>query len=581
MKNKIQIAKKILAVEDKLNSAIATTLWVSDLHGEGDKFAKVLRESFGTLFQTCKEALPHYFSEEKILYIAKTIKKKEFIPQTKIRMDNQDVIHCLVDVLKYKIQSLNQNNGNKQNIAIDAINRLLVGNPISNLWYENNWFHKKLVYHLCEIILKNFLNRLIILGDIFDRGTDADKIIKIMNIPNIKNNMDLILGNHDILWMGACAGNLSLIMEAMRITCRYNHQNFLKRIGINYERLQKFALQTYPPTKITGNYKATEHSCRSMEKALSIIQFKLEEKTIEKYPQYEMQPRLWLNKLVQKLANKSNNLLDTDFPTLDTQNPSKLSLEEHQITQDLLEQFQHSKKLKKLMRIFFEKGKVYHNYNSILSIHALIPSNKKGEFEEFLGYRGKELLDYIYKVIQRVGKNYLAGRVSKEADLALFFYLWCGPKSPFFGKNAMKTFERYFIKDQESHKETTLYWETNLNTQQFQKIIKNTFFVEHVVFGHTPINYQKVQKITSKDGFAINIDGGFAQAYLNRGHALVQTPKKIYGIILHQEAEKVDHTSPEKVEIIRKYSYPLKVKNTSTASILQKKINMLLKMLAQ
>jgi fructose-1,6-bisphosphatase-3 len=579
MKGKEQTAKKILELENKLNSYIPTTLWVSDLHGEGDKFARVLRESFGTLFQTCKEALPSFFSEEKVLYIANIIKKKEFLLQENIKIDNQDVIRCLVDVLKYKVLSIPSHYLKTADSTLIAIEQLLAGRAISSLWYDHQWFHKKLIKRLCELILEYFLGHFVILGDIFDRGPDADKIVKIMNIPKIRNNMDLILGNHDILWMGAVAGNSSLVMEAMRISCRYNHQDFLTRMGIDYQDLKKFAVETYPVEKITGNYKATDPACLSMEKALSIMQFKLEEQTILKHPEYEMDGRLLLGTLVQKLQTDKESLRDTHFPTLDFSNPQKLTKAEEEILQNLQEQFFNNQKLKKMMQIFFEKGNVYKTYNSILNIHALIPSNEKGVFEEFLGCSGKQLLDYLQTIIRKVGANYLSGKTSAPEDLALFFYLWCGPKSPFFGKDAMKTLERYFFKDKQTHKEKTLYWEKNLENIHFQKLIKEVFCVEHVVFGHTPRDYNKGQKIASEDGFAINIDGGFAQAYLDKGHALVQTPKKIYAIVLHQGSQNSNHTSPEKVEIIKSYSYPVRVKNTTTANILRKKVDKLLKSL--
>ena len=577
MNKKEQIAKQILAIENRLDSTISTTLWVSDLHGEGDKFARVLKESFGNLFQTCKEALPHYYNDEKILYIANIIRMKKFISHPKVRMDEWSTIHSLIDVLKYKIQLLPLNI--PRNIASNAINKLMADIPISNLWYENQWFFKKLIYHLSDLILKVLLDRFVILGDIFDRGSHADKIIRIINIPRIKNNMDLIFGNHDILWMGAVAGNLSLIAEALRITFRYNHQDFLKRIGIDYKKLQDFATKTYPPEKITGNYKAKDPACRSMEKALSIIQFKLEEKTILKHPEYEMQSRLWLKNLVQLLEKKSDNLIDHHFPTLNLENPQELSREEKEIIQDFQQQFVYGKKIKELMRIFFERGWVYRTYNGILSIHALIPSTQDGEFEQVFGFRGKALLDYLQQLIQRVGKNYLNDKKNEADEIDLFFYLWCGKKSPFFGKDAMKTFERYFIKDKKKHKENELYWESNLEKECFRKAIKNDFLIEHIVYGHIPRDYKKGQKVASRDGFSIDIDGGFAEAYLNRGHALVQTPRKLYAIILHQEQKNEHHKMPESIEVIRSYNYLVRVKNLPTARILQDKVRELLKKL--
>ena len=410
------------------------------------------------LYQTCREALPHAFNHGKLLYITHTIQKRAFSYDAGVGMDTQDVVQCLVDILKYKLENKRNNPFTENNIFIEAIQRLVSSQKIPHIWYEEKWFSQKLVYHLSKIILEIFLDHLIVLGDVFDRGPQPDKIVRILQNKSVRNSMSLIFGNHDILWMGACAGNQSLIAESMRITFRYDHLAFLDRMGIDYSSLQKFAEKTYPAEMITGNYKAKNPSARSMEKALSIIQFKLEEETIKRHPEYKMESRLWLDKLAKKLKNKdTQDLNDTHFPTLNFNEPQELSKQEKEIISDLTKQFLTAKKLKQCIQIFFEKGCVYHIYNNILSIHALVPSTEKGEFDIFLKLKGKALLDYIQKIISVVGKNYLAGKTNKEADISLFFYLWCGSQSPFFGKDAMKTFERYFLKNKELHKEKKLF----------------------------------------------------------------------------------------------------------------------------
>lgn len=570
------LAKEILDIEHKLNSCIPSTLWISDLHGEGDKFVRIIRGRFGMLYQTCKEALPHFFSKEKIAYIAYIIKKNGFEIHPKIKMDVQDVIQCLVDILKYKLENVRTNLFQKNNIFTEAIQMLVTNQKIPNLWYEEKWFSHKLISYLSKSILKVFLNHLVVLGDIFDRGAYPDKIVRILQNKTVKKNMSLVLGNHDVLWLGACAGNQSLIAEAIRITCRYDHLSFLDRLGIDYSKLIKFAEKTYPAKNIKGNYKAKTATTKSMEKALSIIQFKLEETTIKNHPEYEMNKRLLLNNLAKKLQLKdTEDLLDTHFPTLDFTNPQKLSLEEQEIINDLKQQFLSNSKVRNCISIFFEMGKTYHIYNKILSIHALIPSDKDGKFESFLGYKGKALLDYIQQIIARVGKNYLYKKPSQESDLSLLFYLWCGHKSPLFGKDSMKTFERYFFKDKKTHQEKVLFWNSNLEKSSFKQKLKNEFCINQIVYGHIPVDYGKGQKIASKDGFAINIDGGFANAYLNRGHALVQTAKQLYGIILHSEKEQVMDSFPEQIELIEEYSYPQKIKDTHTGNLLQKKMKQL------
>ena len=217
-----------------------------------------------------------------------------------------------------------------------------------------------------------------------------------------------------------------------------------------------------------------------------------------------------------------------------------------------------------------------------MNIHALVPSNSEGEFDEFLGRSGRNLLDFIQTTIERVGNNYLSGKTQQHKDQALFFYLWCGPKSPFFGKHAMKTFERYFLIDKASHVERSLYWLPNLEKPQFKQKLLEEFGVQRVVYGHTPINYLKGKHMASDDGVAINVDGGFAAAYYNRGHSLVQTPHQLYGIILPtpdeiKEAERRLESAPLDIELIDEFLHPMKVKDTQEGAKMRRERDQLLK----
>jgi fructose-1,6-bisphosphatase-3 len=196
-----------------------------------------------------------------------------------------------------------------------------------------------------------------------------------------------------------------------------------------------------------------------------------------------------------------------------------------------------------------------------------VPSTAEGQFEEFLGRKGKDLLTFIQATIERVGQNYLAGKQQTPEDQALFFYLWCGPKSPFFGKHAMKTFERYFLTDKATHTERSLFWKENMQSEKFKKLMQSEFGVQRVIFGHTPVNYKKGVPMSSKDGVAINVDGGFAAAYYNRGHSLVHTPHQLYGIILPtpdeiKEAERKLESAPLDIELIDEFRQPMKIRDT-------------------
>jgi len=564
-----KLSNRLLDLDLELNSNIPTTLWISDLHGEGDRFKSILRGRFGMLYQTCKEALPSTFSSEKIQYLTKIIRKQNYFYDDSIQMDMQDVILCLVEILKYKLTNIRSPEREIFRPEFrDVINRLLSGLSVPDPIFEEKIIADRLISHLSHAIRQVLLDRIQVLGDVFDRGPQPDKILRILSSHFYRNGVDYVYGNHDILWMGAASGNRSLIAEALRITCRYDHFQFLDRLRFDTSHLAQFAEQTYPVEKVTGNFKAKTDKGRSMEKALTIIQFKLEEQTIHDFPQYEMNSRLWLDRLAEMLrSGQTDGLNDTHFPTIDYSDPGKLTDEETEIIDELTIQFTSNRHLKRLLQFLFTKGKTYHIQNNFLNIHALVPSTEDGEFEEFLARKGKNLLNFIQDTISRVGENYLQGKSQKKEDQALFFYLWCGPKSPFFGKHAMKTFERYFLTDKNTHQERSLFWKDNMQTDVFKKKMQQEFGVQRVIFGHTPVNYKKGIHMASEDGVAINVDGGFAAAYYNRGHSLVHTPHQLYGIILPtpdemKEAEKKLESAPLDIELIDEFRRPMKIKDT-------------------
>ncbi len=578
-----KLAQQLLQLENELNSNIPVTLWISDLHGEGDRFMAILRGRFGMLYQTCREALPKTFSVDKIQYLTQIIRKKQYFEEDHILMDTQDVIFCLVEILKYRLVNIRHRTKNIFPPEFrNTIKRLISGLPVPDQVFEEQVLSKRLISHLAHSIRQILLDRILVLGDIFDRGPQPDKIVRILSSFAYRDTVDYVFGNHDILWMGAAAGNQSLVAEAMRITCRYDHFALMERLKFDSSKLADFAVKTYPVEKITGKFKAQTGKGKAMEKALAVIQFKLEEQTIKKFPEYEMESRLWLDRLAAMLKEgDTSGLNDTHFPTIDLENPATLTEEEQEVIDDLTIQFTSNSKIKRLLSYFFKKGKTYHIHNNSLNIHALVPSREDGEFEEFLGRCGRGLLDFVQETIERVGQRYLKGEPQELHDQALFFYLWCGAKSPFFGKHAMKTFERYFLLDKETHTERTLYWEKNLQTEAFKQKLKDEFGIQRVIFGHTPVDYLKGHQMASADGVAINVDGGFAAAYYNRGHALVHTPYQLFGIILPtpeemQEAAKNLESAPLDIELIDEFRQPMKIKDTAKGGQLKRQSNALL-----
>jgi len=567
-----EILRELSEIESRLEMNIDTTLWISDPHGEGERFVSILKGRFGLIWRTAYEALPKTFSNEKLEHIDRIIKNEKYIEADEVRMERQDVISALIHIARYKVQGIQDFDIIRDSISRDIkplMENLLLNFSVPNIVYENDIIADRIISALAKIVKQVILGQLIVLGDVFDRGDEPDKILRILSQKDLKPFVQFVWGNHDILWMGAAAGNRSLIAEALRISVRYDNLAFLNRLGIDISRLREYALSLYPD-EVKGNFKAKMDISRKMEKTLAVIQFKLEERTIKKYPQLGMDSRLNLEKLAAILkSGDTSPLTDDDFPTIDTDNPLDLTAEEEKIINDLTAQFLKSRQIRRLMEYLFKEGKLYHVNNYIMNIHALVPSTEDGNFEELYGKKGKELLDHIEATVKDIGENYLAGKEQEPFQQAMMFYLWCGPKSPLFGKDAMKTFERYFYKDKETHKEKTLYWGTNIENPEFMNRLTEEFNVERIVFGHTPVDVSKGQKIATSDKRAINIDGGFAGAYLNRGHSLIQTPYSLYVIILPTPEEIIElrkRKEPNrlKFEMIETFDEPKKIKDTAT-----------------
>lgn len=579
-----EIIRELAEIESRLEMNIDTTLWISDPHGAGERFVSILKGRFGLVWRTAYEALPKTFSNEKLEHLDRIIKKEKYIEAEDFHMERQDVISALVNIVRYKVQNMQDFDQIRSSFNRDVkplIENLILNFPVPNIVYENHMVADKVITSLSKIVKQVILGQLIVLGDVFDRGDEPDKILRILSQRDLKPFVKFVWGNHDILWMGAAAGNKSLIAEALRISVRYDNLDFLKRLGIDISKLTALSEKLYPG-KISGNFKAKLEISKKMEKTLAMIQFKLEEETIKKYPQLGMDSRLNLEHLAELIkTGQTSGLTDTHFPTLILDDPLRLTDEETDVINDLVDQFVKSKPIRRLMEYLFIEGKLYHINNYIMNIHALVPSTEDGNFEELYGKKGKELLDHIEITIKDIGSNYLEGKEQQPFQLAMMFYLWCGSKSPLFGKHAMKTFERYFYRDKATHKEKTLYWGRNIQNPDFISRLMDEFNVERIVFGHTPVDVSKGQKIATPDGRAINIDGGFSEAYLSRGHSLIQTPYSLYAIILPSPDEIIDirkKKEPSRLmfEMIDTFPEPKKVKDTYVGKLQMKRRDYLL-----
>jgi len=226
------IIRELTQIESELDNYIDTTLWISDPHGAGDRFVSILKGRFGLVWRTCYEALPKTFSMEKIDYIGRIIRKERYFISDIYHMDRQDIISALGKIIDYKVQNINDFDQIRTSINKDlkkTLENIILHYPVPNIVYENELIADRIITALCKIVKQVILGHLIVLGDVFDRGDEPDKIIRILNKSDIRRYVTFIWGNHDILWMGAAAGNRSMIAQALRISTRYDNLEFLKR----------------------------------------------------------------------------------------------------------------------------------------------------------------------------------------------------------------------------------------------------------------------------------------------------------------------------------------------------------------
>ncbi len=388
---------------------------------------------------------------------------------------------------------------------------------------------------ICNVIQRLAIDQLHILGDIYDRGPGAHLIMDLMSS---YHHWDIQWGNHDILWMGACAGNDACICNVIRLSLRYANLTTLEEgYGINLVPLATFAMETYKDDpcsefipKITGGSKELDEKSRrltaQMHKAITVIQFKKEAQIYERRPEWKMQNRELFNfvdydKGTITLDGKTYPLLSNSFPTIDPSNPNKLTPEEEMLMERLHHSFVVSEKLHKHIQTMLGHGCMYLIYNNNLLFHASVPLNSDGTLKsvEILpgkSYCGRDLLQQTGMLLRAAFQTDSEPQIRDYAR-DYFLYMWCGPDSPLFDKSKMATFERYFIADKETHKEKKgAYFLLRDNEEVCDRIL-DAFGVKgpnrHIINGHVPVHASKGENPIKAGGKLMVIDGGFSQAY--------------------------------------------------------------------
>lgn len=614
---------EIINLEAILNLPKGTEHFLADLHGEYEAFQHVLRNASGTIKRKVREIFNETLSsrEQKeictlIYYPSKKLQlvKAEFTDPVVLEDWYFITINRLVKVCRnvsskytrskvhkalpkdfsYIIQELLHENSNELNkqAYVDVIVRTIISTQQAD----------DFIVAMCNLIQQLTIDVLHILGDVFDRGPHPHKV---MDILCHYHNFDIQWGNHDILWMGAAAGNDCCIANVVRGQLRYgNHSVLEDGYGINMLPLATFALDVYadddclqfmPKVEATSEAKRrTNMLIAKMHKAISIIQFKLEAATIMRRQEFDMNSRLLLDKIdfdkkVIQIDGNEYKLTDTKFPTVDPKNPYQLTEEEERVVKKLHKSFKGSEKLKKHMKCLFTNGCVYTVANGNLLYHASMPLNEDGSLKDIniQGelYHGRALLKKVGALIRAA---YFGDPDPENFNFALdyIWYLWCGKDSPVFDKDKMATFERYFIADKQTHKEVKGNYYVLRDKEEICDMILDEFEIKgtfrHIINGHVPVLTIEGENPVKAGGKLMVIDGGFSKAYQPKtgiaGYTLVYHSRG-FQLVQHEPFTSITKAVEEgqdiksTVQLVEMANHRMMVKDTDKGAELQSQIN--------
>ena len=559
---------EIINLEAILNLPKGTEHFLTDIHGEYEAFQHVLKNASGAVKRKVNEIFGNTLREAEKKEICTLI----YYPEEKLQL----VKAREKDLDDWYLITLNQLVKVCQNVSSkytrSKVRKSLPAEfsyIIQELLHESSIEPNKHAYinviistiittkraddfiiAMCNLIQRLTIDSLHIVGDIYDRGPGPHIIMdKMMTYHSI----DVQWGNHDVLWMGAAAGQMGCIANAIRICARYGNLDILEDgYGINLLPLATFAINTYgddPCTcfqlKGSDSYSASEREMnQKMHKAISIIQFKAEGQIIKRHPEFGLEKRNLLHHIdfergVLEMDGREYKMLDMNFPTVDPKDPYAFTPEEADIMERLERAFMNCEKLQQHMKFLLAKGSLYKVYNNNLLYHGCVPLNKDGTFKEVeiygKQYKGKALYDILDNYVR---KGFVAvDKAEREKGRDMMWYIWLNENSPLFGKDKMATFERYFLAEKETHKEVkNPYYDMLENEEVLDRILRE-FGLEpegaHIINGHVPVKSKDGESPLKCGGKLLVIDGGFSRAYQKEtgiaGYTLIYNS---YGLIL-------------------------------------------------
>lgn len=560
-----EASTEIINLQAILNLPKGTEHFLADIHGEYEAFIHVLKNASGNIKRKVNELFGNTLRESEKRELCTLIyypeQKLELVKHNETDIDDwyHITLHQLVAVCR-DVSSKYTRSKVRKSLPADF------SYIIQELLHEHTEDHDKTAYvnvivdtiistgraddfiiAIANVIQRLAIDSLHILGDIYDRGPGAHIIMDTMRK---YHSWDMQWGNHDILWMGAAAGNDACICNVIRLSLRYGNLPTLEEgYGINLVPLATFAMETYKndpctefiPKTSGGASQLDEKTLRltaQMHKAIAVIQFKVESQIIAKHPEWKMNDRCLFEHVDYQngtidLQGKTYKMSSCSFPTINPAAPSELSPEEEILISKLHHSFSVCEKLHKHIRVMLQHGCMYGIYNNNLLFHASCPLNEDGSLKEVEIFPGKKYSGraLMYHTGMQIRTAFQQDSAPEERDYAIdyFLYLWCGPDSPLFDKSKMATFERYFIADKETHVEEKGYYFKLRDNEEVIDHILDAFGVvgsnRHIINGHVPVRTLKGENPIKANGKLMVIDGGFSKAYHNEtgiaGYTLV------------------------------------------------------------
>ena len=608
----------IVKLSAQLQLPKGTEHFLSDIHGEHEAFSHVIRNGAGSIRRKIREmfdsltpqehrnlaTLIYYPEEKSSLMLQSVTNPAEWSRVMMLRL----IRLCRLLTAKYRHETVYSFFPDE---AAPILQELLNEQELieeKTAYYEGlidsiiaTGSAQRFIIYLAELIQRLAIARLHVIGDIYDRGPGAHII---MDMLMEHHQVDIQWGNHDILWMGAAAGSDACIANVLRTCLRYgNMETLINGYGISLMPLASFAIETYENDpcalfipKVSKDEEFTSNEIRlmaQMQKAITIIQFKLEEQLIKRRPHYQMDGRLLLERINHDegtitLDGVTYPLRDRNFPTIDPENPDVLTAQEQDVMAKLHMSFINSKKLQEHVRFLYSKGSIYLRHNGDLLYHGCIAMNEDGSFRSFnvdgQAYSGKAFLDRVDR-LARQGYYAADNLEQKQYGMDALWFLWCAPESPLFGKEKMATFERLFIADKATHKEKRNAYYALRDEQETARKILAEFGLNdktgHIINGHVPVKVVKGEKPVKAGGRMFVIDGGFSRAYQKEtgiaGYTLISNSRG-WLLASHHPFESAQKAVSEEVdidsqtEIIEDHPERMRIRHTDEGKKIQQEI---------